>query len=178
MSHSSALKGGSGSSLNLADAVSPATAHGQVPNSDVRTRMEDKAYETFEHTADIGLRARGKCLEDLFANAACGMFETLTDLPGVRPTVKQEIRLEAVDLAELMVSWLNELLFRWESEQVLFSRFEVHDVKETGLAATIWGEPYDSERHEIFGDIKAATYHNLYVVKEGKNWLAEIVLDI
>lgn len=140
--------------------------------------MEEKPYETFEHTADVGLRARGETLEDLFANAASGMFEILTELGNVDPTVGEEVRLEAFDLAELMVNWLNELLFRWESEQVLFTRFDVHEIKKTALEATVWGKPYDPKRHEVFADIKAATYHNLSIEKQGEIWLAEIVLDI
>ena len=140
--------------------------------------MEEKPYETFEHTADVGLRARGDTLEDLFANAACGMFEILAELGNVNPTVGEEIRIEAVDLPELMVNWLNELLFRWETQQVLFARFDVQEVKETSLEAAVRGETYDPKRHEVFADIKAATYHNLSIAKQGNIWLAEIVLDI
>lgn len=140
--------------------------------------MKEKAYETFEHTADVGIRVWGETLEGLFANAACGMFETMTDSGKVNLKFHEEIKLHAVDLLELMVSWLNELLFRWESEQVLFARFDVHEVLDTSLRATVWGESYDAERHEVFADIKAATYHDLRIDKKGKIWLAEIVLDI
>ncbi|MDE2321969.1 MAG: archease, partial [candidate division NC10 bacterium] len=36
--------------------------------------MSDSGFELFETTADVGILAWGKTLEELFANAARGMF--------------------------------------------------------------------------------------------------------
>ena len=33
-----------------------------------------------DHTADVGIRAYGASLEELFENAAAGMFSLITDL--------------------------------------------------------------------------------------------------
>jgi SHS2 domain-containing protein len=140
--------------------------------------MQFRPYETFDHTADLGLRVHGKTLEELFSNAAYALFDTMADLQDLGFDVKKQIAVEGLDLPELMVTWLNQLLFLWESELILFGRFEVHRVSDSSLEATVWGERYEQSTRELFTDIKAATYHNLSI-KQGKGyWTAEIVLDI
>ena len=47
-----------------------------------------KAFETFDHTADIGIRAFGPDLPEAFCNAAKGMFSLITDLRKVRSSHK------------------------------------------------------------------------------------------
>ncbi|MBL7092144.1 MAG: archease, partial [Candidatus Omnitrophica bacterium] len=63
-----------------------------------------KRYEIIDHTADIGLRAYGKDLKQLFANAACGMFGILADLKNVRPKESLEIKQKAPNIEELFLS--------------------------------------------------------------------------
>src|SRR5881397_1010517 len=104
-------------------------------------------FEVFEHTADVGLRITAPDLDTLFAEAARGLFSLIVEnLDEVRPLREEIIRLEERDLTYLFFDWLRELLFRFDSRHLLFSRFDVR-VEEDGLEARIRGEPLDPARH-------------------------------
>jgi SHS2 domain-containing protein len=136
-------------------------------------------YETFDHTADLGLRIRAADLGSLFAEAAMALTACLVEDPGaVRQVVTLEVKLPADDLEFLLFDWLTALLYRFDAEKLLFSRFEVKVSRESGLEATAWGERLDESRHELSHEVKAVTYHGLTVEKDGDGWLAEVIVDI
>jgi SHS2 domain-containing protein len=74
-----------------------------------------KAFETFDHTADIGIRAFGSDLPEAFSNAAKAMFSLITDLRKVRSTHKIEIEIVVADRPSLLMDWLNELLYHFDA---------------------------------------------------------------
>jgi len=135
-------------------------------------------YEAFEHTADLGLRIRAADLDGLFAEAARALFGTIVDdLDSVQPIQQVQIRLQVDEFSYLLFDWLNELLYRWDAEHLLFSRFKVQ-VDGAGLAGTAWGEPVDRSRHALAHEVKAITYHGLKVEETADGWLAEMIVDI
>ena len=135
-------------------------------------------YEFFEHTADLGLRIRAADLDTLFAGAARALFAAIVDnLDAVQPLHQVEVRLPADDREYLLFDWLKGLLYRFDTEHLLFSRFEVR-VDEHGLTGTAWGEPLDRDRHELGHEVKAITYHGLRVEQTADGWLAEVIVDI
>jgi SHS2 domain-containing protein len=77
----------------------------------------------------------------------------------------------------LFFDWLRELLYRFDAEHRLFSKFDVR-MNGNGLAATVWGERYDPQKHELGHEVKAITYHGLKVEKLDEGWLAEVIVDI
>ena len=135
-------------------------------------------FETFDHTADLGLRIRAANLDTLFAEAAIALFSTIVeDMTTVAPRQAVSIELAQDEPEYLLFDWLKTLLFHFDAEHILFSRFEVH-IGETGLKATAWGEPLDRERHELAHEVKAITYHGLRVEKTSDGYLAEVIVDI
>lgn len=128
-----------------------------------------------EHTADVGIRAYGKSLAELFAHAAEGMFSLIADLKKVKPRGEVEVRLSADDLPTLMVRWLTELLYLHETQRLLLRSFDVR-IEGTSLRATARGEAIDKGRHELKLVVKAVTYHRLRVDPEAG--IAEIIFDI
>ena len=135
-------------------------------------------YETFEHTADLGLRVRAADLNVLFAEAARGLFSIIVaDLATVRSkqSVDFEIAGDALDL--LLFDWLAELLYVYETRQLLLAGFEVR-LGEGRLTATAHGEPIDRDRHVLDHEIKAITYHGLKLERIGQQWVAEVIVDI
>ena len=89
----------------------------------------------------------------------------MIDLSAVRPTGEEEIRMEAPGLTTLLQRWLSELNFRHTSYGRQYATFRVNAITDTSLAATVSGEPYDPDRHTIYTEIKAITYHQLLVVR-------------
>ncbi len=135
-------------------------------------------HETFEHTADLGLRVRAADLDTLFAEAGECLFSALVDDPAtIRPLQSAEVRVVGDDREYLLFDWLRELLYRFDAQHMLFCRFDVK-VGPDGLQATVWGEPIDRERHELGHEVKAITYHGLTVEQTPEGWLAEVIVDI
>jgi SHS2 domain-containing protein len=135
-------------------------------------------HETFDHTADLGLRIRTSDLDSLFAEAAEALFEVLVDdLTSVHPVTRHEFRLQADDLRFLLFDWLSELLYRFDGEHWLFRQFAVQ-VNGPCLVGEARGERLDRDRHVLGHEVKAITYHGLVVEREANGWLAEVVIDI
>jgi SHS2 domain-containing protein len=136
--------------------------------------------ETFDHTADLGLRVKGKDLSDLFESAAAGLFDAIViNRDEVREIESESISLTSESVADLFLAWLNELIFRSETRHRLYRTFRVQ-VDQSGrrLDASIAGEPIDRDRHILDHEVKAATHHGLTVRPVDRGWLAEIILDI
>jgi SHS2 domain-containing protein len=135
-------------------------------------------YETFEHTADLGLRVRAADLDALFVEAAQCLFSAIVeDLATVRPTQRINMQLDGDDREFLLFDWLRKLLYHFDAEHLLFGKFEVH-VTNQGLTGSAWGEPLDRARHNLEHEVKAITYHELCVEKVGDAWEAEVIVDI
>lgn len=135
-------------------------------------------FETFEHTADLGLRVTASSVEALFAEAARGLFSIIvTDLDTVRLTSVYpfELQGEATDL--LLFDWLSELLYVYETRHLLLAKFEV-SLADGHLRATAWGEPVDRGRHALDHEVKAITYHGLKLEHRKEQWMAEVIVDI
>jgi len=137
-----------------------------------------KPFEIIEHTADIGIRAFGATAAEAFQNAAAGMFSLITDLDSIRETESFDVEVESEDIETLLVEWLNELLFLFESREAVLSRFEINEFTENSLKATVLGEALDPVRHALKTDIKAVTYHMLSVAEKDGRWVAQTIFDI
>ena len=135
-------------------------------------------HETFDHTADLGLRVRAGDLNALFAEAGVGLFSMMIENPdAVRPVETQTVELTGTDREFLLFDWLRELLYRFDAEHWVFARFDV-TVRDDGLTATVHGEKLDRTRHHLSHEVKAITYHDLKVEPDGDRWLAEVIVDI
>ncbi len=132
-------------------------------------------YEEIEHTADVGIRAYGSSLDELFATAAEGMFSLIADLDSVKEVGEIEVRLETEDIPTLLLRWLSELLFIHETQHLLLASFDVQ-VEGTSLRGRARGEAIDKKRHELKLVIKAVTRHRLIV--DPQKGIAEIIFDI
>jgi SHS2 domain-containing protein len=135
-------------------------------------------FEVFDHTADLGLRVRAAALNDLFAEAGVALFSTLVeDLESVGQGEHVEVAVVGSDREYLLFDWLKELLYRFDADHLLFSRFVVR-VTENGLTGEALGEKLDWDRHVLRNEVKAITYHGLKVERDGDGWLAEFIVDI
>lgn len=137
--------------------------------------MED--FQVIEHTADIGIIARGRDLKEVYTNAARGMFSLIVDIGSIEEEVSQRVRVSATDREALLVEWLNELVYLFDAENLVFSRFDISDLTESDLTAQCYGQKVAPGVHEIKMGIKAATYHMLEI-KTGNGCHARVIFDI
>ncbi len=139
-------------------------------------------FRFLEHTADVLIEAYGSTLEEAFENAAIAVFEVITDTSKVEPREERVVSTEGTDLENLLYRWIEELLILHDSEGLVVSRAKVLSIEEAGdgyrLEARVWGEPFDESRHEHRTIVKAMTYAQLSIRKEGDRWVVRFVVDI
>ena len=127
-------------------------------------------------TADMAFAAYGKDLNELFSNAAKAvmsiMFEGETESKIVR-----EIKLEEKEDIVLLQKWLSEVLYIFETEKIVFSKFDV-DTNGRKLSAKIYGEEYNPEKHKFIIDIKAVTFHRMAIEKIEEGYKCTVIVDV
>ena len=129
-------------------------------------------------SGDAGIRAYGETLEDVFTNAAIGMYSLVTDLEGIGEIKEIVVTAESRSLEGLLVSWLNELIFHFDTYGFMGREIRVETLQNNRIVAKISGEDFDPERHERGLLIKAATYHQLSMEKKEGHWVANVIFDI
>ena len=137
----------------------------------------EKEFETIDHTADVGIIAYGANTSQAFANAARALFSLITELDDVAEVLYRDIELTAPDEESLLVEWLNELIYLFDVENIVFKRFDITQLNNTQLRARSYGEKVDSSRHKLKTGVKAATYHMLKVDK-GNGCKLQVLFDI
>jgi SHS2 domain-containing protein len=132
-------------------------------------------FEEVEHTADLALKVHGHSLEEIFANAACGLFSLMADLENLSPTISRAVHLVgAPDRESLLVDWLNELLYLHEVEEEIYTRFQIEALSSTALSAAVWGVQMKASKLTV----KAATFHDLEIRETEDGYLATVVFDV
>jgi SHS2 domain-containing protein len=140
-----------------------------------------KPYEYLEHTADVKFRAYGHSLEEMLSNAALALFNSMIDTATVKSKETWKVELCGLDLEQLAYDWLSEIIFLFETEFAVFSKFDVKLQQDQGghwcLQATLGGEKIDHSRHAFDNEVKAVTLHK-FEVKKNDLWCIQVVLDV
>ncbi|GHO55540.1 archease [Ktedonobacter robiniae] len=139
-----------------------------------------RPYEVFEHTADVGLHVYGRDLPELFSHAAQGMESLMVAPEQIKPATTREVTVEAHDHLSLLIGWLDELIFLFDTQFLLVRDVEILDLTETRLKARVTGEAYDAQRHELASAIKAVTWHEAAITCDeiSGSYQARIIFDI
>ena len=138
-------------------------------------------YRVIEHTADIGIKVEGSSLKELFLNSAKGMVDLVVDCRIVSNSQYQsfeKISLKADIKEQLLVKWLEELLYLFEVKNNIPISFNIIDIVDTDLRAEVGIVPLDPEIHRIKYQIKAVTYHNLKIEEKKGLFKTRIIFDI
>ena len=143
-----------------------------------RSEARRNIYEPIDHTGDLGMRVFGGDLRELFAHAAWGLFDLMTDAERIEPRIGRDLTVEAADLEDLLVRWLGELLYAYDTDRFLAVNAAFHTLEPTRLHATLNGESFDASRHLIDTEIKAVTYHQIAVERVDTGWQAQVIFDI
>jgi len=132
-------------------------------------------YRLLEHTADAMVEAYGKDLGERFGNAAYAMFDQITDIGKVEPKGELRVVLSGESREQLLVDFLQELLYIHDAEGLLFSEFDVR-TDGRSLEAYVRGEEFDGSRHPKRSLVKGVTYHKLEI-DDGKGTVT-ILFDV
>jgi SHS2 domain-containing protein len=141
----------------------------------------DNRFEYLEHTADAKFRAYGRSLEEVFENAAYAMFNVMIDTSTVAAEISHEIELSSEDMDGLLFNWLSEILFVFEVESLVFSKFIVDRIEQDDggfrLFARAMGEDINLSKHKFGTEVKAATYNDMRIESTPEGWMIQATVD-
>jgi len=142
--------------------------------------QKEKKYEFFEHTADAKFRAYGNSLTEAFSNAALALYSIMTDVDSIEPAIQKKITVKSATRQALLYDFLEELIYLTATEGFLLSNVASISIKqEFGyylLNATILGD--HSPKYEIYTQVKAITYNDMEIIKEGDVVTVQVVPDL
>ncbi len=135
-------------------------------------------FEYFDHAADLGLRIHGASLPDLFLTGALALMEWIGPAPDHSTPIKEKVVLEADGLDELLVRWLQEVLYVFQQRRAYLTGAESIDIQGGRLSAVIFARLWGDAQAPTYQEIKAVTYHQLELCRDKSGWRASVILDL
>ena len=138
-------------------------------------------FTLIEHTADVGLALRAATLDELFMDAAAGLCDVITEVAAIAAREERALAVEAAAPDLLLVAWLEELLYRFDTAGELLphgAAVVANDGATWSVTAHLRGERFDAARHPLKVQVKAITYHGLELARDGQGWRASVIFDL
>jgi SHS2 domain-containing protein len=135
-------------------------------------------FELLEHTSDIGVLARGGTRTEALIGASKGLVSILVDPSPFQPAQERYFKAPGMDEAAQVVNWLNEILFFFDTEGMVFVEFEIDSWTPSEITGRARGERFDIERHEFRTAVKAATYHQFESQQTPGGWEFRVFVDV
>jgi len=137
---------------------------------------KNRRFAFISHTADIGIRVSGKNIAQVFVNAAKGLaayLKTGTD----KKKIKVKVKIREKSYENLLVRWLNEILYLIYSKKVIFNSFKIMEITENTLLAEVSGNKI-MKGHSLEREIKAVTYHDVKLRRAKNRYNTKLIFDI
>lgn len=161
-------------------------------------------FKFLPHTADIKFQAFGKTIEEAFENCSLALVNIITK-DKIKSVIKKTIKINGNDYESLLVNFLEEFLFLFETKGFLLSKinkikitnkttksminktdkFDDKNLKEGGsdeqyyeLICEAIGDKLDKNNYEISNHVKAITYNDMFVKKEKNKFIIQVVVDV
>ena len=136
------------------------------------------AYQIIDHTADLGIIVKGVDEKDVFIRAAHAMTDLMLKGDISRKTVMKDISLQGEDFPDLMVKWLGEILYLFNGEKLLMHSIKIKSISPITLRSTLTLSSFEPKHHQVKREIKAVTYHQIFVDQVNDGWEARVIFDI
>lgn len=157
-------------------------------NKNQKKKKESK-YTIIDHTADIGLKVIGKNFYDLVKNALEGLYNIICDVKKVEPRRKYKVVVSGKESNTasndlFLVKILNEFIYITATKHLLFRKFMIDkstsEMFSYDKKIVVWGygEEYDYQRHGHIVEVKAATYHKVFIRKKNRYFYTKVFFDM
>jgi SHS2 domain-containing protein len=137
-------------------------------------------YKILPHTADGKFQAFGQTLEEAFSNAALATASLMWDWSKIERSSSFRVKVQGRDLEQLLLKFLGEIIYLLETRAFLLGTVEevrLHEgANENRLEALFWGDKM-SDKYEIYGDVKAVTYNEMKIERNGQVTV-QVVVDM
>lgn len=139
-----------------------------------------KRYRFLHHTADAKFKAFGSSLEEAFANAALATASLMWDCQKIKKRVEYQVTVEGRDLKQMLVNFLEEILYLFELKRFLLAAVDKINIKKENdkfkLEAVFKGDKY-KDKYIIHGNVKAITYNEMEILNND-HFTLQVVVDI
>jgi SHS2 domain-containing protein len=135
-------------------------------------------YRILAHTADTGIEAEADSLASLIEVVAVGMFELMAESDETNALYWVEFEISSATVADLLVDVLSELLFRHETQDLVFLETQIEAEPDPPVAKVRAGGMPLATVEQVGPPIKAVTYHDLLVEKRDQGWFARVYFDV
>ncbi len=137
----------------------------------------DRPFVEVDHSGDIAIEATGKTIGELIENMTLGLF-SLMYYGEVEAIIDRSIRVRSKSTEDLLVDWLSEVIASASVHGELYGAVVVNKAGEEYVEAVLQGEKLDPEKHNLRFEVKAATYHGLYIEKRKNTFHARVLFDL
>ena len=136
-------------------------------------------FQLLEHTSDVGILARGATREEALIEASRGLASIIANPANSLPLEERYFKAPGSDEAAQVVNWLNEILFFFDTEGMIFVEFSIDSWTTSEIVGRARGERFDIDRHEFRTAVKAATYHQFegHAASDG-GWEFRVFVDV
>lgn len=138
----------------------------------------ESGHRLLEHTADMGIEGHAESCERVLEEMARGLTSMLFGNSPSSPSVVKTFFLQAEDPVELMVTWLNEIVYWCEQGDLIPASIHIESVTENRLRGTLSGEPFNPQRHRVEHQVKSVTYHQACLEETPAGWHARVYVDL
>lgn len=116
-------------------------------------------FQLLDHTSDVGILARGANRGEALIEASRGLTSIIANPADFGPLEERYFKAPGFDDAAQVINWLNEILFFFDTEGLVFVEFSIDSWTASEIVGRARGERFDVDRHEFRTAVKAATYH-------------------
>jgi SHS2 domain-containing protein len=138
-------------------------------------------YKFLSHTADVKFQAFGKSLEECFTNSFFALKKVMFDNLKIKQVILKKIKVKGKDYESLLYNFLEEFLYLLDAKE--FISFKIKNIKihidkkdKFILSAELIGDK--TKNYKFSNSVKAVTYNEMFVKKENKKWISQVVLDV
>ena len=135
-------------------------------------------FELLEHTSDVGILARGADRDEALEAASKALVSILVNPAEFHPLEERYFQATGPDEASQIVNWLNEILFFFDTESMVFVEFKITSWTPEGITGHAKGERFDIDRHEFRTAVKATTYHQFENHAIAGGWEIRVFMDV
>lgn len=136
-------------------------------------------FQLLDHPSDVGILARAATREEALIEASKGLVSIMANAAEFRSREERFFKAPGLDEAAQIVNWLNEILFFFDTEGMVFVDFAIDSWAGGEIRGRARGERFDIDRHEFRTAVKAATYHQFesHATVDG-GWELRIFVDV
>ncbi len=144
----------------------------------MKGRRKGVEYKLLHHTADICIELSAPTLKQLFDRSASAITEQMVSSKKNSHGTAKDISIAASDKDLLFIYWLQEILYLFYVDGLIYTGSKITVLNNTALKAKAVFNRFNPKEHVPKREIKAVTYHNIHIEKRRGKYVVRFVVDI